>query len=93
MIFVANVPKNSFDLVRLGLLRGVDIVVARVRVVKLVKVVHVVVVVGHLAGTRRGTNFVGSRSPLLLLGAGAVLGVVRVGRLAARRYGCGWIDG
>ena len=45
VIFVANVSKNSFDLVRLGLLCGVDIVVARVRVVKLVKVVHVVVVV------------------------------------------------
>ena len=87
MIFVANVSKNSFDLVGLGLLRGIDVVVARIRVVELVKVVHVVVVVGHLAGTRRGTNFVGSGSPLLLLGACTVFRVVRVGRLAARRDG------
>ena len=93
MVLVANVSKNSLNLVRLLLLRRVDVVVTRVGVVELVKVVHVVVVVGHLAGTCRGTDFVGNRSPLLLLGARAVLGVVRVGRLATRRYGCGWIDG
>ena len=29
MIFIVNVSKNNFDLVRLGLLRGVDVVVAR----------------------------------------------------------------